>query len=165
MARLGTAATGIEVDVRWYKHVRECKVGQYLVSAPADASSNHLLVTQDGRFIAVIDPSQFMVFEGHDRLVVGLFDKDHDGKYDWLDYRGRSKESGEDVTAVDTDFDGKTDILSFRDLDGTSKMLFQIEGMWLEHVKQGDHIGFMVGGEFAPTREKAAELVRKSREH
>ena len=49
--------------------------------------------------------------------------------------------------------------------DGTYKTLFQVEGVWLEHVKQGDQIGFMVGGEFAPTREQAAALVRKSREH
>lgn len=154
-------ATGLKSNTDWLKRVRSCTVGRYVVSGPADGSSNNLIVTKDGIFVTIIEPNQTLLFEGHDRLVTALSDQDADGRFDSIDYRGRDKQTGKDVWVYDTDFDGRTDMLIVDEPDGTSKHLFQIEGVWLERVSQDGQLGFMIDGKFVRTREEAAALLRK----
>jgi hypothetical protein len=161
LAKLVKEATGLDANVGWLKRVRSCKVGRYVVSGPADGSSNTLLVTKDSQFVTIIEPSQTLLFEGHNRLVTSLSDQNGDGHFDFLDYRGTNQASGEHFVAVDSDLDGRTDILALDGPAGASRYLFQIEGVWLERVNRDGQTGFVVDGEFVRTRDEAAALLRK----
>jgi len=161
---LYTEATGKDANVDWLRRARACSIGRFVVYGPADGASHNLYVTLDDNPVASISPDGFLLFEGTGRLVASLSDRDGDGRFDWLDYQGREAGSGNDVAAIDSNLDGKTDMITISESDGSKRRLLNIEGEWLERVTREGETGFIIDGEFVVgDRESTAARLRTLR--
>ena len=163
LAKLIKDKAGIDPNADWLRHALRCSLGPFVVYGPASGSTQNLIVTEKSRFITIITPEDTLVFKPSNRLVTSLSDRDHDGSFDWIHYRGRDLQTGADVSVVDSGFDGVADMRTIQNPDGSYVHWMWVEGTWVQRVERDGATGYLVEGEFVPNKEAAAELLRRLR--
>jgi hypothetical protein len=143
----------------WVKHVRECRIGEYVIDTPAEGGHGEIMVGRNGNPVfgissggttTVVDSSGTRVIFESTRGEKGTHHVSfatHDGiTNSWVDN-------------FDIEGDGNVDFRTTETPDGKTKKEVSVEQQWLEVVQRGDRTGVILDGEFmtaGAAREKIA---------
>jgi hypothetical protein len=133
-------------EMAWTKHARVCRVGNYLVTVPADdAKKDAIWVTRDAQPLLVVIPGlgaslyQPARREAKPQLVLTVSDRNDDGIYDQLIYTTFDAAGRPVADIFDLNLDGEPDFKFVRD---GNHSFARVNGEWIP-LEKGK---VMVGG-------------------
>ena len=155
-------------EVGWIKNAAACKVGPYLVYAPASGESQHQLWVirtdlESMEPVAGIGSDTVTIFQPSTGFLAQFGNRDELGNYGSMSYEGYDGGSRAAVTVYDFDLDGSADARSFyfRGI-GSHQHQHRLGDEWHDLVKQDGRYGYIIDGQFHTIPEAKALLIERS---
>ena len=142
----------------WIHNARECTVGDYVITVPAEAGSGEILVGRQRRLVFYSDAHQTSVMDASGKRFVFNSTKGRaPSEYTFISYTTLDPSQNAWIETVDSAGDGSVD---FRLIDRQGQDVrteYNVDQRWLEVVRRGTLSGVVLDGEFmtpAAAREK-----------
>jgi|GraSoiStandDraft_46_1057282.scaffolds.fasta_scaffold481301_2 hypothetical protein len=144
----------LQMEAPWMKHAKTCRIGGYLVMAPADGTPDEIWVTRNGTTVNMTERDSIDI-QSRAGSLVSLQDPGGVGRFDWVSYSAVDPADGQKYSVTDADADGRLDTKI-----GDHAGFVNLGGEWSRLEKRGNQLGAIVAGEWRPIEKQGRGLFR-----